>query len=215
MSVTVKEGGLYVTVPQFPGGDVDCLQGDLAVHHVELDHVATAPGHGQYPGVSHQWTASHWQLAEPRQHLRQLSQSVVRHVALAHVQGLEPGAVVGEGEDGGVSDGLAAPGVEVSELVAVTDEVTEAGVRDPGTLGDWEIPDRESIETEDRHQSPDWPEGRAQLGQLAQPVVGDVPTLRHRELPDLGTVEGDGLDPGVWNEKESQVKTNGNIVMVS
>ena len=30
----------------------------------------------------------------------------------------------------------------------MTDKVTEPGVRDPGTLGDGEIPDRESIETE-------------------------------------------------------------------
>ena len=141
MSVTVMEGRLYVTVPQLPGGDVDGLQGDLAVHHVELEHVATGPGHGQNARVSHQRTTSYGQLTEPRQHLGQLSQSVIRHVALPHVQGLEPGAVVAEGEDGGVSDCLAAPGVEVAELVAVTDQVPESSIRDAGTLGDGEIPD--------------------------------------------------------------------------
>ena len=59
LSVRVKEGGLYVTVPQLPGGDVDRLEGDVAVDHVELDHVVAAPGDSQYAGVSHQRTASH------------------------------------------------------------------------------------------------------------------------------------------------------------
>ena len=65
-----------------------------------------------------------------------MPQPIVRHIALAHVQGLEPGAAVGEGEDGGVSDGQAAPGVEVAELVAVAHKVAQAGVRHSGTLGD-------------------------------------------------------------------------------
>ena len=39
--------------------------------------------------------------------------------------------------------------------------------------------------------------------------------LGQRQLSDLGTVEGDGLDPAICNEKESGVKTNGNVLMAS
>ena len=59
LSVRVKEGGLYVTVPQLPGGDVDRLERDLAVHHVEVDDVVAAPGHSQDARVSHQPTPAH------------------------------------------------------------------------------------------------------------------------------------------------------------
>ena len=41
----------------------------------------------------------------------------------------------GQGEDGGVSDGGAASSVEVAELVAMRDQVTETCVRDSLTLG--------------------------------------------------------------------------------
>ena len=101
-----------------------------------MEEVATSPGHGQDARVSHQAAAPHRQLAKVGELPSQLSQSVVRHVALPHVQRPQPGAAVGEGEDGGVSDGQAAPGVEVAELVAVAHKVAQAGVRHSGTLGD-------------------------------------------------------------------------------
>ena len=105
-----------------------------------------------------------------------MPQPIVRHIALAHVQGLEPGAAVGEGEDGGVRDGLAASRVEVAELVAVAGEVTQSRVRDARTLGDREVPaagGQHSPQQRPHHS----PEGGAELGQLAQSVVRHVAAL--------------------------------------
>ena len=137
----MQVGGLYVTIPEGGGGNVDGLEGALAVHHVQLDQVVAAPGQGQYSRVSNQRTASHRQLTEPGQHLSQLSQSIVRNVTLPHIQGLEPGAAVGEGEDGGVCDGLAASCIKIAQLVAMAGEVAQSSVRDTGTLGDRQVSD--------------------------------------------------------------------------
>ena len=48
-----------------------------------------------------------------------MTEAVIRDIALAEVQGPESGAAGGQGEEAGVRDGGAAPGVEVTQLVTV------------------------------------------------------------------------------------------------
>ena len=64
----------------------------------------------------------------------QVTEAVIRDIALAEVQRPEPGAAGGEAEEAGVSDGGAAPGVEVAQLVAVGHQVPETSVRHAVTL---------------------------------------------------------------------------------
>ena len=69
----------------------------------------------------------------------EMAEAVVRHIALAEVERAEPGAAGGQGEDGGVSDGGTAAGVEIAELVAVGHQVTETSVRHTLTFGHGQI----------------------------------------------------------------------------
>ena len=70
----------------------------------------------------------------------QVTEAVIRDIALAEVQRPEPGAAGGEAEEAGVSHGGAAPGVEVTQLVAVRHYVPETRIRYAVALGPGETP---------------------------------------------------------------------------
>ena len=79
----------------------------------------TSSGHREDARVPHKLTASDREFSEARQPLGQVTEAVIRDIALAEVQGPESGAAGGQGEEAGVRDGGAAPGVEVTQLVTV------------------------------------------------------------------------------------------------
>ena len=99
----------------------------------------------------------------------QVTEAVIRDIALAEVQRPEPGAAGGEAEEAGVSDGGAAPGVEVAQLVAVGHQVPETRVRHAVTLGHGEIPG--TLRSQSGALEAVIPEGGPQLGQLAEAAV--------------------------------------------
>ena len=100
----------------------------------------------------------------------QVTEAVIRDIALAEVQRPEPGAAGGEAEEAGVSHRGAAPGVEVTQLVAVGHQVPETRVRHAVTLGHGEIPGTLGSQSGSL-EAVIIPEGGPQLGQLAEAAV--------------------------------------------
>ena len=114
--------------------------------HARLDRA-----HGLHTRVRDHLTASEAELLEARQSRGQEPEPSVSDVTLAYVETPKPRAAAGDHLYGGVTDGLAASEVEVSQLVAVTSHRRHAAVSDEAALGGGEVT-----------------EPRAQPGQLQQ-----------------------------------------------
>ena len=68
-----------------------------------------------------------------------MTETIVRDIAFANIQRSESGAVAGQGEDAGISDGGTASGVEIAEFVAMGDQVSQTCVRHALTFGHRQI----------------------------------------------------------------------------
>ena len=77
-----------------------------------------------------------------------MTEAVIRDVALPEVERADPGTAGGQGEEAGVGDGGAAPGVEVAQLVAVGHQVPEPRVRHARALRHREVPEVRQASTE-------------------------------------------------------------------
>ena len=115
------------------------LEVDLALLNVELGQAAAVRGHGLHTRVSDHLTAPEAELLEARQSRGQDPEPGVSHITLADVETPKAGAAAGDHLYCGVTDGLAASEVEVSQLVTVTSHSHHAAVRDEAALGYGEI----------------------------------------------------------------------------
>ena len=166
------------------------LEADLALLDVELGEAATMRGHGLHSRVCDHLAAPEAELPEAGQSGGQGLEPGVSHVTLPDVETPEAGAAAGDHLERGVTDRLAAPEVEVSQLVTVTRHRRHAAVRHEAALGGGEVA-----------------QPRAQPGQLEQRGVRDPGTVGDAELPQHEAVGRDHLDARVWNESEV-IRTN-------
>ena len=79
----------------------------------------TSSGHREDARVPDKLTASDREFSEARQPLGQVTEAIIRDIALAEVKRPEPGAAGGEAEEAGVCYRGAASSVEVTQLVTV------------------------------------------------------------------------------------------------
>ena len=104
------------------------LEADLALLNVKLGQSAAVGGHGLHTRVCDHLTASEAELLEARQSRGQEPEPSVSDVTLAYVETPKARAAAGDHLYGGVTDGLAASEVEVSQLVTVTGHCRHATV---------------------------------------------------------------------------------------
>ena len=159
------------------------LEADLALLNVKLGQSAAVGGHSLYTRVRDHLTAPEAELLEARQSRGQEPEPSVSDVTLAYVETPKPRAAAGDHLYCGVTDGLAASEVEVSQLVAVTGHCRHATVRDEAALGGGEVA-----------------EPRAQPGQLQQRGVRHPGAVGETQLSQHEAVGRDHLDARVWNE---------------
>lgn len=116
------------------------VRGYLTVLYVELLQSAAVVRDHLNAAVGDQVAVAQTELFQVGTALGQRAQARVAHVALADVQGPEPGARPRQHGDGVVADCLASPHVQVPQLVAPARHHLQAGVAHLVALGHRQIP---------------------------------------------------------------------------
>lgn len=156
-----------------------CDPGALA--DVELPQATHVVGQCLEAGIGDPLASAQGQLLEIRASGGECLEGRVADVALAYVEGAHTRAAARQGDGRTVAERLAAAGVQVAQLVAMTGDDQQTGVGHAVAFAYGEVA-----------------EGRAEARrQLAHPEVRHFHAIRHRELTQAGAVGGDGDQAGV------------------
>lgn len=92
-----------------------------------------------------------------------------------------------KGDGGAVTEGFAAPGVQVPKFVAMSGDDEQSSIGDTIAFADGEIPER----------------GSEAGGEFADPEVCDSRAIGNGQLSEAGTIGGDGDEAGIGDAEAS------------